>query len=208
MKKETDYKQDLAQIRSMMERSSKFMSLSGWAGVMAGVYALSGAYVAYSFFGFNPDTLLYSVSDSSELQENFPNVMMLGLVILILAISTAVALSSRFAIKKGEKVWNSASKHLVINMAGPLLAGGLLILILIAKGLLGLIAPVSLIFYGLALFHASKYTFDDLKFLGLIQMTLGLLGAWFVEYGLLLWAFGFGVIHIIYGIYLYYRYER
>ena len=208
MKKETDYKQDLAQIRSMMERSSKFMSLSGWAGIMAGVYAIAGAYVAYSFFGFNPDTLMYSVSDSTELLENFPNVMMLGVLILILAISTAIALSSRFAVKKGEKVWNGASKQLVINMAGPLLAGGVLILILISKGLLGLVAPLSLIFYGLALFHASKFTFDDVKFLGIIQMALGLLGVWFIEYGLILWGLGFGVAHIIYGIFLYYRYER
>ena len=93
-------------------------------------------------------------------------------------------------------------------MAVPLIAGGLLILILIAKGLIGLIAPFTLLFYGLAVYNASKYTYEEVKVLGLFQVGLGLISAYFVRYGLLCWALGFGVVHIIYGIYMNYRYER
>lgn len=208
MKKEKDYIRDISEIRSMMERSSKLMSLSGWAGVMAGVYALSGAYLAYTLFDFNPDTILYTTQSAAVMMENLPKVMLLGMLVLILAVSTAIVLTSRNAAKRGEKVWNAASRQLVVNMAGPLVTGGLLILILISHGLLGLVAPLSLMFYGLALFHASRFTFDDVRFLGFIQITLGLTGVWFVEYGLIIWALGFGVVHIIYGTYMYFRYER
>ncbi len=117
-------------------------------------------------------------------------------------------LSYKKANKKGEKLWNPTAKRLLINMAVPLIVGGLLILILIFKGLIGLIAPFTLLFYGLALYNASKFTYEEVKSLGLIQIGLGLIGSYIVEYGLLLWALGFGLIHIIYGIYLHYRYEK
>lgn len=201
MKEEQDYIRDIAEIRSMMERSSKFLSLSGWAGIMAGIYALTGAWIAYSVFGFNPDDIFYSSS-------NLPEVISLAIVVLILAIGTAIFLSYRKADKRGENVWNATSRRLIANMAVPLVAGGILVLVLISKGFIGFIAPMTLLFYGLALYNASKFTFDDVKFLGLIQIALGLISSWYIEYGLLLWAIGFGVVHIIYGIYIHFRYER
>ena len=149
MKEEKDYIQDISEIRSMMERSSKFLSLSGLAGVMAGIYALVGAFVAYTVFDFNPDAVLYSTAESEASSANLSNVIYVAIAILILAISTVVFLSGRNAGKKGEKIWNPTTKRLMANMAVPLVTGGLLILVLIAKGLIGLIAPVSLIFYGM-----------------------------------------------------------
>jgi hypothetical protein len=79
---------------------------------------------------------------------------------------------------------------------------------MISRGLVGLVAPMSLIFYGLALYNASQFTYEEVRSLGLIQIVLGLLGAYFVSYGLLFWAIGLGVAHIVYGIYMHYRYER
>ncbi len=207
MKDEQDYIQDIAEIRSMMERSSKFLSLSGWAGVMAGIYALTGAFIVYNFYSFNPDKIFYSTT-SGSLTSPLPKVIFLALLILLLAIGTAIFLSWKKANKKGEKVWNATSRRLLVNMAIPLSAGGVLILVLLLKGLVGLIAPLTLLFYGLAIFNASKFTFDEMKFLGLIQMGLGLISTWFIEYSLLLWAIGFGFVHIVYGIYMHFRYER
>ena len=203
MKKEKDYIQDIAEIRSMMERSSKFLSLAGWAGIMAGIYALAGAYVAYSVFDFNPQELSSGIS-----AQGLKQMILLGLAILWLAIGSAVFLSSNKAKKKGEKVWNPTAKRLLLNMAVPLVAGGILLLVLIGHGLTGLLAPVSLIFYGLALFSAGRYTFREIKTLGLIQILLGLAASWFIGYGLLLCALGFGVFHIIYGILMHFNYER
>jgi len=208
MQGEQDYIRDISEIRSMMERSSKFLSLSGWAGIMAGIYALSGAFVAYKIFHFNPDEIVYSTTASGSLSSGLLEVILLALVILILALGTAIFLSYKKANKKGEKPWNATAKHLVINMAVPLIAGGILILILISKGLIGLIAPFSLLFYGLALYNAGKFTYEEVKTLGLIQIGFGLISSYFVVYGLLFWALGFGVVHIIYGIYLHYKYER
>lgn len=204
MNEEQDYIRDIAQIRAIMERSSKFLSLAGWAGIMAGLYALAGAYIAYTVLGFNPAELVYSSGSSSSLRQ----IIALASVILMLAMGTAILLSSNKATKRGEKLWNAIVKRLLINMAVPLVVGGLLILILIAKGLIGLLAPFTLVFYGLALYNASQFTYEEVKSLGLIQIGLGLLSAYFVEYGLVCWALGFGVAHIMYGIYMHYRYER
>lgn len=93
-------------------------------------------------------------------------------------------------------------------MAVPLIAGGLLILALIAKGLIGFMAPFSLLFYGLALYNASKYTYEEVKYMGLIEIGLGLISTFYIEYSTLFWATGFGLVHIIYGIYLHYKYEK
>lgn len=208
MKEEQDYIQDIAEIRSMMERSSKFLSLSGLAGVMAGIYALAGAFIAYRVFHFNPDRIAYSHLQSILFPSEFPKIAFLAVVILILAIGTAVYLSLKKAGKKDEKVWNAASRRLLVNMAVPLVTGGILILILISKNVVGLIAPLTLLFYGLALYNASKFTYEDVKFLGLIQIGLGLISCYYIEYSLLIWAIGFGVVHIIYGIYMHLKYDR
>lgn len=200
MKNERDFIQDIAEIRSMMERSSKFLSLSGLAGVMSGIYALSGAYVANSVFGFNPDKIVYPTMGME--------VILLAITVLVLAVGTAIVLSYNKANKRGEKAWNATSRRMIVNMTVPLVAGGILIVILFLKGFTGLIAPLTLLFYGLALYSASKFTYEDVKFLGLIQMGLGLTGAWFIAYSLLLWAIGFGVAHIGYGIYMHFKYER
>ncbi|QIP13813.1 hypothetical protein G8759_14945 [Spirosoma aureum] len=208
MKEDQDYIRDIAQIRTIMERSSKFLSLAGWAGIMAGVYALVGAYIAYTVFDFNPDKLVYSTIQTEGLVAGLSKVVFLAITVLILAIGTAILLSYKKATKRGEKLWNALVKRLLINMAVPLIAGGLLILILIANGLIGLMAPITLLFYGLALYSASQFTYEVLRSLGLIQIGLGLLSAYFVEYGLVCWALGFGVAHIVYGIYMHYRYER
>lgn len=205
MKKEKDYVGDIAAIRSMMERTSKFLSLSGWAGIMAGIYALVGAYVAYAYFAFNPDEVTQVPIDEGIV---LPKLIALAVVVLVLAIGTAIFLSYKKADKRGERIWNTTSRRLLINMSVPLVAGGILIFVLISKGLIGLVAPFTLVFYGLALYNAGNFTYAEVRMLGLMEIVLGLVGLCFIGYGLLCWAIGFGVLHIIYGIYIHYRYER
>lgn len=208
MKEQRDYTQDLSDIRSMMERSSKFLSLSGLAGVLAGIYALAGAWFAYSVLGLSTQELPTGYLDSTASPANITQLILLAVIILVLAIGTAIVLSWMKANKRGESAWNATSKRMIANMSVPLVTGGLLILILLSKNILVLIAPLSLIFYGVALYNASKFSYDDVKYLGIVQIGLGLLAALYTNYGLLLWAIGFGVIHIVYGIYMHIRYER
>jgi len=168
---------------------------------MAGIYALAGAYIAWSILDFNPDEIVYTIN-------NLPQLIILAILILILAVGTAIILSSRNANKRGENIWNPTSRRLLTSMAVPLFAGGILILIFISKDLIGLITPLTLVFYGIALYNGSKFTYDIIKFLGMIQIGLGLISSYFIEYGLIFWAIGFGVGHIVYGIFMHFRYER
>ncbi len=203
MKNEQDYIQDIAEVHSMMERSSKFLSLSGMAGVMAGIYALAGALGAYKILYTGSDLVNYD-----NVFTDFARLLLLGASVLVLSVSTCIFLSWRKAKRKGEKIWNSTARRVVINMAVPLVTGGILILILVTKGLLSLAAPFTLLFYGLALYNTSKFTYREVRSLGIIEIILGLLSVYFVEYSIVFWAIGFGLIHIVYGIYIHYRYER
>lgn len=208
MKDKINYIQDIAEIRSMMERSSKFLSLSGWAGVFAGFYALAGAFFVYKVYNFNPNKIIFSNSDQALFITNMPVIIVIALLVLVMALITAIFFSYRKAVKRKEKLWNSASKRLLLNMMIPLSTGGILILIIIKHGLLGLIAPFTLLFYGLALYNAGMDTYREIRLLGLTEIILSLTALLFVEYGLLIWAIGFGVVHIIYGIIIQLKYEK
>lgn len=201
MSKEQDYINDLAEIRSMMEQSSKFLSLSGWAGIMAGLYALAGAYVAHSILNFNPDSVSY-------LYYNFGEVILLALGVLFISLITAILFSKKKASDRGEKIWNPTSKRLLASMSVPLLVGGVLIIFYMSNDLYALIAPTSLIFYGLSLYNAGNFTINEVRWMGFVQIALGLINVWFLGFGLLFWSIGFGAVHLVYGIYMHFRYER
>jgi hypothetical protein len=204
MKADEEYIKDLSEIRQMMEKSTKFLSLAGWSGIMAGIYALAGAYLIYSqttlrdFTGYTSDT------GSDELSK----IIFIGTAVLLLAISTCIFLSYKKAHSNNEVLWNATTRRLVLNMAIPLVAGGVLILILISHNLVGLMAPLTLIFYGLSLVNASRFTFDELRYMGIFEIILGLLCTSFTQLSLLFWSLGFGILHIIYGIYMHWRYEK
>jgi hypothetical protein len=208
MKSEQEYMKDLTEIRSMMERSSRFLSLTGWSGILAGIYALAGAFIAYRFFYLTPSGAVYNNIDMQEVQGNMNNLIFLALAVLVIAVGTAVYLSWKKSQKEGKKLWNPAARRVVINMGIPLVAGGVFVLILISKGLFIFTAPATLLFYGLALLNAANFTFEELRSLGFIQVILGLVASYFLGYGLLFWAFGFGMMHIVYGIYMHLKYSK
>jgi hypothetical protein len=209
--KETKYnsvEQDLAHIRSIMERSTKFLSLSGWAGIMAGVYAILGVIHVHVNVGFrlNPDE---TVTGAELLNDPIMrDTTITALLVLFLALFTAIFLSWKQALKKGEVIWNNSTKRLVYSMAVPLLTGGLFILALLSDGMITWIPVVMLIFYGLALFNASVYTIEELKYFGFYQIFVGLLCAFNPSFGIWFWSAGFGLGHIVYGTYMHIRYER
>jgi len=198
--------QDLTEIRSMMERSSRFISLSGLSGVFAGMFALVGAYIAYNRI------LADNEGEYLNLLENTPLLRFIvidGIVVLTFSLIFAFYFTARQAKRKGLKLWDNTSRRLLVNMGVPLIAGGFFCLILLQQAP-HLIDSATLVFYGLALINASKYTYDDVKYLGYIEVVLGLacglLNEWRI--GLLFWSLGFGVLHIAYGIVMYKKYER
>jgi hypothetical protein len=204
---EKDLQSELSSIRNLMERSSKFISLSGLSGIMAGIYALIGAYFAYQVVFQEGMSLsfrkVYLLDYGVMLQ-----LVTIAVAVLIFSIITGIWLTIKQADKKGEKIWNPISKRLLVNMAIPLVTGGLFILILLYKGQFGILASASLLFYGLALISASHFTFTDIKWLGFCEIILGLLALAFQGYGILFWALGFGVLHIIYGSMMHFKYKQ
>jgi len=197
-----DYLKDIQDIKSMMAQSSQFISLSGLSGILAGIYALVGAYFAYCII--ENDRSYYITLESTS----FKLIVVIALLVLILSIVTAYLLTIRKAKKMGEKVWNPTSKRLIINFCIPLLTGGIFTLLLLKNGYYGLIAPITLIFYGMACVNASKYTLRDVRYLGITQIILGLIATEFSGYGLYFWVLGFGICHILYGSIMHYKYDR
>ena len=196
--------EDLKEIRAIMEKSTLFLSLSGLSGVFAGIFALIGAGVAYWYLDLSlTSQRMYDYRGDSDFYTFF--IVDAGLVLLFSLIA-AVLLTIKRTKKEGREVWNSTSRRLMVNMLIPLITGGIFTLIIITYHP-GLAASSTLLFYGMALVNSSKYTRSEVRSLGIAEIILGLLSAWWIGYGLLFWAVGFGVLHIIYGIYMYKRYE-
>jgi len=195
------YLDDISEIKNIMNRSSRFLSLSGLSGILAGIYALIGAYIGY--------LILYPSQWKFDTYEEIQMaILTVAAGVVFLAVITAIILTFRKAKKSGEKVWDVSSKRLLVNFLIPLVTGGIFVLLLIRLEYWIMIAPATLIFYGMACLNAGKYTLGDVRYLGITMTILGLLSAYFTGYGLYFWALGFGVCHIIYGTLMYFRHDR
>lgn len=203
---QNNIKEDLLHIRQMMERSSRFISLSGLSGVFAGLSALIGA--VYVYFVFIREGISYFEEKKyfykpALVQELF----LTGVAVLIVALLSGYFFTARKSKQQNLKIWDSTTKRLLINFSIPLVAGGIFCLALLQHHLLIFIAPVTLIFYGLALINAERYTLSDVKYLGFCELGLGLISLFFLGWGLLFWAIGFGILHIVYGLVMYKKYK-
>lgn len=202
------YLDDLKNIREMMDRSTQFISLSGLSGVLAGVYALIGAFFAKQILNSHMQRGYDHTGYVTLESDTFRNIIATAIGVLVLSVGTALLMSRIKARKNGQSLWNATSRRLVINFLIPLVTGGVFALLLLRHQVYGLIAPVTLIFYGLACVNASKHTFRDVRYLGITVILLGLIATEYSGYALEFWALGFGVCHIIYGGIMHFKYER
>ncbi len=210
---EQDHLKELGHIRGLMDRSTRFLSLSGLSGIWAGIVALGGAYVAKQYIEAfthpSTDPLSYGLIRGDQRYS-----VLLGIlagdavVVLFLALLGSFWFTWRRARRTGQTLWDLSARRLFWNLSVPLIAGGLFCLALLLYGLPGVALSATLIFYGLALLNASKYTLDEIRWLGLSEAALGVVAAFWPSAGLLFWALGFGVLHIFYGGLMYLRYER
>lgn len=206
--------EDLQHIKNMMERSSRFISLSGLSGIAAGICALAGAWFANNVIvesgGPSAYRAVVTRSIESETLQEFMGHRLFQIAVFTFCAALFFSFLFTYLRSKKNKIplWGSTAQRLTINVAVPMAAGGIYLFKQMQFGNYGLIAPGCLIFYGLALVNASKYTLGEVRYLGYCQLLLGIINCWFVGYGLYFWAMGFGVLHIIYGIVMWYRYER
>lgn len=194
--------EDLKAIREMMEKSTKFLTLSGLSGVSAGIIALVGAIFAHFYMAKNIiNNPNYSLKDLLVL-------VFVSLAVLLLSFVAAAYFSAKNAKKKNQKLVKKATLYSLYNLAIPLTVGGVLSFIMLLRGNYEFIAATTLIFYGLSLVNASKYTFEEVHYLGITEIIIGILAAIFISHGLLFWTLGFGVCHILYGLIMYNKYDR
>ena len=203
--------ENLKHIRNMMERSTKFLSLSGYSGIAAGIVAMAGAAIAY-FVIFRQGTVKYdeymrSLSDISTMCIR-QQMAALALSVLVCAVGAAWYFSSRKAKHAGTRLWTSTARRTLYHFLIPLMTGGIFCMALILNNNIHLLAAAMLIFYGLALVNAGKYTVEEVHYLGLSEILLGILAGFLLRYGLLFWTLGFGVMHIVYGIRMFHKYDR
>jgi len=197
-----DYLKDLSEIKNLMHKSSKFMSLSGLSGIMAGVYALIGA--AYAYWLVSNSVRGYLILDGKIF-----NIILIDLfLIAFFTVATAIFLTTKKAKQNGEKLFDKTAILAVTNFLIPLIAGGVYLLIILNQQKYGQTAALMLIFYGLALVNASKYTLSKIQYLGYIEIGLGLICAIIPGYGFWIWVLGFGIMHLIYGTFMHFKYDR
>ena len=197
-----DYLRDISEIKNLMSKSSKFISLSGLSGIFAGIYALIGA--GYYYFSFDK-----KIDNSIQLTTEL--VYSIAAIILIVSIATTfttIFFTSKRAKLTDENAWDITAKNLIKSYLTTLSIGGVYIIInLLQENYTHLIALI-LLFYGLALINASKHTNNIVKPLGIIEVVFGLFCALFPKYSFWGWVFGFGVVHIIYGSIIYFKYDK
>ncbi len=194
------------EIRSMMEKSSRFISFSGTSAILIGFYALAGSFIARSVLAsVNP---LPNSSPALQWSAVAAQLVITALLVFVLALGTILFFSVRKAKKRQQSFFNKPAYRTFFNFFLPLATGGVFCMALLLNGYVGVIAPVMLLFYGVSLINAAKYTFGSIFGLGCAEIVLGLLCAFFPGKGLLFWSAGFGVLHILYGIYFYVSVER
>ena len=209
MKNELESLDDLKAIRKIMEESGRFLSLSGLSGVFAGLTAITGALFAYFVILDNGSIHYDEYFRSLSQKETFSLRWQLiadAAVVLVLSVLFSFYFSLKKAKRTGKSFRSPVSGRMLINLLIPLVAGGIFIIALMIQNHLQLIVPGFLIFYGLALVNAGKFTFDEVFYLGLLEIITGLVSAFIPGWGLIFWIFGFGLLHIIYGLAMFRRY--
>ena len=206
--------EDLQHIKKMMERSSRFISLSGLSGISAGFCALLGAWIAKPYVMGHKEIVINEEVAIIQAMANDYSIILNTYLFWIAVVTFLGAFTSAFIFtffktkKEGTLIWSVSSKRLMINLSIPIIVGGIFLFRMLQFETFGLVAPGCLIFYGLGLVNASKYTLIEIRYLGYIQIILGLVNLWFVGFGLYFWAVGFGMMHILYGAYMWNKYER
>lgn len=210
MERNTSSAEELKTIRKIMEESTKFLSLSGLSGVFLGLFAITGALIArfiiLNSWNIPDDDYFSSISEKAWATTKCQMVIDASSVFLI-SLVTAFYFSVRKAKLSSKSFWTPVSKRLFINLFIPLITGGIFALILMIQNHIQLIIPGFFIFYGLALINAGKFTYNEVFYLGILEILTGLVSASFPASGLLFWIIGFGILHIVYGLFMYRKYE-
>ena len=190
----------LQDIRNIMERSSKFVGLSGWSGTAAGASALAGAWAARK-------TIVAHDIAAGDIDLG-RKLIIIGILTFVAAFVSAFLFTLIRSKKNNIPIFGNTARNFLFNIMVPMSAGGILILKMTLTGHIGLIAPATLIVYGISLFCAGRITLIEIRYLGYAEIVSGIVSLWNIGCGLYFWAFGFGILHIVFGFVIWFKYER
>jgi hypothetical protein len=213
--KNTKPENDLGLIKDLMEKSSKFSNISGIAVLFTGFFALIGATFIYFDIGFSVSDVHISYNQLIS-QNGKPDVLNIKLkllisiasLILVASLTTLYITARNKSGNEGIPLFNSSFSRTLKSLFIPLFSGGVFCVFLLYHQMFGLVAPATLIFYGLGLISCSKYSYYELEFLGYFELVLGFIASYFMGTGLLFWIIGFGIAHILFGYYIHVKYDK
>jgi len=187
----------LADIRAVIDRTTRYSTFSALSGFIAGSAALigSGGCGAYRrFVGTQPGAGL--------------NFVMVWSAVLAIAALAQIVLTTLKARQRGEAVWTPIARTAFASMLGPGLAGLAGSAIFVQTGRFDMLAGLWLLFYGCGLWAVSFFAPLFLRVLGVGYMILGLY-AWLKPEMAALWlGLGFGVLHFVFGAVVLARYQK
>lgn len=196
----------LRDIKKMMERSSRFISLSGLSGIAAGICALAGAWLGRKeILAFHERSGKYQDGSILELERSL---ITIAAGVFVAAVISAFVFTYRRARQNALPIWDITARKLMLNTLIPLAAGGIFIMGLMYHGATVFVGPACLVFYGLALVNGSNHTLGEIRYLGYCEIILGVISLWLPGHSLLFWAIGFGILHIVYGMIMWLKYDR
>lgn len=195
----------LNEIKDLMEKSSRFQSIDGWSIIIIGILASIVSAGAWLLLLPHPQ-LEWLPASCNGILINSPYRTLIAsicaLVLLGISFLTVSLMSYRKVKKqKGSFSFDQTIRRPLFHFCVPMIAGGLFCLAMLLQGHYGLTSTFMLVFYGLALLNASHYTHRSIALLGYGELLLGIIDCFVVTHAILFWFFGFGLLHILFGIY-------
>lgn len=202
--KEKEVKKTLSDIRDMMSKSSRFQSVSGYSIVVVGLLAAVASLITAVFIGVengfpcSEKLQHFAVMDTAVRTKS---IAITGMVLFALSLLTVFF----FAYIKSKRhqlrfAFDKRMGQMLLDFFIPLAVGGVLSIVLVMQQHYGLTSSIMLIFYGLALVNCSHYTYPVFRYLGYVELLLGIIDCFTMSHALLTWFLGFSVAHIVFGI--------
>ena len=172
---------NLRYIRETMELATAFTGISGWGEIAIGVTALLASVIAAQQSTFNSWLAVWIAE---------------GLISLLIAGWSMDRKARAIDMPLG----SGPGRKAVFSLTPPMIAGGLLTIVLVQAGLTNAIPGIWLLLYGTGVITGGMYSVKVVPIMGICLMVLGAL-ALFSSPAFANWfmAAGFGGLHLVFG---------
>jgi hypothetical protein len=177
----------LRYIRETMENAAEFTAVPGWGGLAMGISALAAAYLA------------------SRLAPG--RWLAVWLIEVFVAVCIAAPAAATKARRANSSLFTGPGRKFVLSFAPPIIVGGLLTLSAWHSGSLGSLPGVWLLLYGTAVVTGGAFSVRAVPIMGMCLMSLGAAALFApANWGNLFMAAGFGLVQMVFGIWIALRY--